>query len=113
MTDIGLTHIALPVSNLDRSIAFYARYVDMQVVHRRTDPPATDVAWVTDHTRPFVIVLIQKTPTEPILSPIAHLGVGCNSKAEVDRRCAQAQAEGILQMGPTDSGPPIGYWAFI
>jgi catechol 2,3-dioxygenase-like lactoylglutathione lyase family enzyme len=44
MIDIGLTHIALPVSNLDRSIAFYARYADMQVVHRRTDPPATDVA---------------------------------------------------------------------
>lgn len=37
MIDIGLTHIALPVSELEKSIEFYATYAQMQVVHRRID----------------------------------------------------------------------------
>ena len=37
MSDLGLTHIALPTSNLEASIAFYAEYARMQVVHRRTE----------------------------------------------------------------------------
>ena len=37
MSDLGLTHVALPVSNLDASLTFYARYARMEVVHRRTD----------------------------------------------------------------------------
>ena len=35
--DLGLTHIALPVTDLDRSIQFYAVYAQMQVIHRRID----------------------------------------------------------------------------
>src|ERR1041385_6942650 len=37
MSDLGLTHIALPVSNIDASVAFYEKYAHMQVVHRRVD----------------------------------------------------------------------------
>jgi catechol 2,3-dioxygenase-like lactoylglutathione lyase family enzyme len=116
MTDLGLTHIALPVSNVERSVAFYSKYAGMSVVHHRVDKTSstsTEVAWITDKTRPFVIVLIQKPKVEPVLSPIAHLGVGCSSRAEVDRLCDLAKAEGILRDGPCDSGYPIGYWAFI
>ena len=43
--DVGATHLALVVSDLERSMAFYARYAGMQVVHRRHDPggrPARD-----------------------------------------------------------------------
>ena len=35
--DLGLTHVAFPVTDVDASAAFYARYADMQVVHRRVD----------------------------------------------------------------------------
>jgi len=31
MVDLGLTHVALPVSNLNDSIAFYTTYARMQV----------------------------------------------------------------------------------
>ena len=31
MVDLGLTHVALPVSHLNDSIAFYATYARMQV----------------------------------------------------------------------------------
>jgi catechol 2,3-dioxygenase-like lactoylglutathione lyase family enzyme len=114
MSDLGLTHVALPVSNLDASIAFYEQYAHMRVVHRRTDAATgTNVAWISDHTRPFVIVLIEASSVDHPLLPFAHLGVGCTSRAEVDRLCTQARGEGCLLSGPTDSGYPIGYWAFI
>jgi hypothetical protein len=35
--DLGLTHIALPVTDIDCSIQFYAVYAQMQVIHRRID----------------------------------------------------------------------------
>lgn len=114
MSDLGLTHVALPVSNLDASIAFYAQYARMQVVHRRTDAETgANVAWISDRTRPFVIVLIEVPKVDNPLLPFAHLGVGCESRDEVDRLCEQARSEGCLHLGPTDSGYPIGYWAFI
>ncbi len=114
MTDIGLTHIALPVADIDQSIAFYTTYVGMHVVHHRIDShDHTPVVWLSDYTRPFVIVLIQTESVSPILHPLAHLGIGCTSREEVDRRCAQARVEGILIREPMDSGPPIGYWAFL
>lgn len=112
MSDLGLTHIALTATNLDASIAFYAKYAAMQVVHRRSDN-GIGVAWVSDRTRPFVIVLIEAPKVENPLGPLAHLGVGCKDRAEVDRLCELARAEGCLRAGPLDSGYPIGYWAFI
>ena len=114
-TDVGATHIALPVADVDRSIAFYAAYADMQVVHRRRDEQAgTAVVWLSDLTRPFVIVLIQSGTVDQGLRGLwCHLGVGVESRAEVERRCAAAQAEGRTVMGPIDSGYPVGYWAYI
>jgi catechol 2,3-dioxygenase-like lactoylglutathione lyase family enzyme len=108
--DLGLTHIALPVRNLAASIAFYERYAAMRVVHRRSDEG--EVAWLSDGTRAFVIVLIEAEKVAPLL-PIAHLGVACASRAEVDRLAADARAEGRAVWGPTDSPPPVGYWALI
>ncbi len=114
MVDIGLTHIALPVSNIEKSIEFYANYAQMQVVHRRIDANAgVAVAWLSDNTRPFVIVLIQTNSVQPILSPFAHLGVGCKSREAMDVLCDKARQEGILVEEPKDSGYPVGYWAFL
>lgn len=114
MSDRGLTHIALPVSNLDKSLEFYAKYADMMVVHSRTsENSGTRVAWISDRTRPFVIVLLEMGKVEYPLRPAAHLGVGCASREEVDRLVAEAQAEGRTVLGPTDSPYPVGYWALI
>jgi catechol 2,3-dioxygenase-like lactoylglutathione lyase family enzyme len=112
--DIGLTHIALPVADVDKSIEFYATYARMQVIHRRVDA-ATGVAvvWLSDFTRPFAIVLIQAGSVQTMLSPIAHLGVGCKSREEVDVLCEKAKQEGVLIQPLQDSGYPIGYWAFL
>ncbi len=108
MNDLGLTHVALPATDLDASIDFYARYARMQVVHRRTQ-----VVWLSDKTRPFVIVLLEVPEVSQPLAPFGHLGVGCESRAEVDRLCEQAKREECLLSGPVDYGPPVGYWAFL
>lgn len=114
MIDIGLTHIALPVSNLEQSIQFYAAYANMQVAHRRIDAETgVAVAWLTDHTRPFAIVLIQTDSVHPVLSPLAHLGVGCKSREVVDLLCDKARQAGVLVEEPKDSGYPVGYRAFL
>jgi catechol 2,3-dioxygenase-like lactoylglutathione lyase family enzyme len=113
MTDRGLTHIALETADPDRSVAFYERYAAMQVVHRRTDDKGGEVVWLSDRTRPFVIVLIKVPEVATTLGPYAHLGVACRDREEVDRLCAAAVEEGVLIDGPEDAGPPVGYWAFL
>ena len=114
MSDLGFTHIALTVSDIDRSVSFYAKYAAMKVVHRRRDQSTgSDVAWIGDLTRPFVIVLIKVEQVTNALEPFSHLGVACKSREEVDRLCESASAEEVLLAGPEDWGPPVGYWAFI
>lgn len=112
--DLGLTHIALPVTDLELSIQFYAVYAQMQVIHRRIDTETgVAVVWLSDKTRPFVIVLIQTSSVQSVLSPLAHLGVGCQSREVIDVLCDRAKQEGVLLQEPKDSGYPIGYWAFL
>jgi catechol 2,3-dioxygenase-like lactoylglutathione lyase family enzyme len=114
MTDLGLTHIALTVTDVDQSIEFYTKYAHFQVVHRRTDAGTkSDVAWISDLTRPFVIVLLKVDQVSSALLPNSHLGVACATREEVDRLCDMAKAEGVLIQGPTDSPPPVGYWAYL
>ena len=123
MPDHGLTHVALLVGDIEASLAFYSRYAGMHVVHRRADAATgAGVAWITDRTRPFVIVLVEAPPSVPrrllrlmgkVTPGVQHLGLGCASRADVDRLCDLARSEGRLRRGPTDSGYPVGYWAFI
>jgi len=114
MSDRGLTHVALPVTKVDASVAFYEKYAAMKVVHRRTDPGVGNtVVWLSDGTRPFAIVLIETPEVRNPLLPIAHLGVGCVSRAEVDRLVAEAKAEGRPVIGPIDAPYPVGYFALV
>jgi len=108
MADVGFTHVALEVTDLDASIAFYAAFSGMQVVHRRSG-----VAWLSDKTRPFVIVLVKTERVRTTLRPLAHLGVACASREEIDRLSEIARRKDRLIEGPTDLGPPIGYFVFI
>lgn len=112
--DIGFTHVALSARDLDKSIQFYKDYANMSVMHERVDKEINKrVVWLSDKTRPFVLVLVQNDDPAPILMPFAHLGVGCRDKGEVDKLCQQARDEGILVTEPEDYGYPVGYWAFI
>ena len=108
MKDIGLTHIALQVTDLQRSFKFYSKYAGMEIVHERKG-----VLWISDKTRPFVIVMFEsETVTNPLI-PDSHIGIGVKSKTEVDRLCNLAKEEKCLISKPKDSGYPVGYWAYL
>lgn len=112
--DRGLTHVALPVTDVDASVDFYRRYAAMEIVHSRSDAETGDrVIWLSDRTRPFVVVLIEQARVDGGLTGFSHLGVGCETRADVDRLCATAASEGRVVLGPLDSGPPVGYWGMI
>jgi catechol 2,3-dioxygenase-like lactoylglutathione lyase family enzyme len=114
MSDRGFTHVALTVRDLGASIAFYREFGGFQVVHERhDDETGSAVVWLSDLTRPFVIVLIQSH--EPIhrLAGYNHLGVSLRSRDAVDAVADRARAGGCLALGPTDSGHPVGYWAIL
>src|SRR5918912_1596616 len=98
MCDLCRTHIGLPVRDVEASIAFYSKYARMHIVHRRKGSAEGDaeVVWISDRTRPFVLVLIGVERVEHPLVPWAHLGVGCESREEVERLCEEARAEGRL-----------------
>ena len=96
MSDLGLTPVAFSVRNLEASIAFYATYARLQVVKQFSHgETATRVAWLADQRRPFVLVLAELGGQRDLpLGPFGHLGIGCESREEVDRLCVQARAEG-------------------
>lgn len=110
--EVGFSHIALTVRDVDASTTFYARYAGMEVVHQR-GKPGNRVTWLSDLSRPFAIVLIEVDQVEGRLSGIAHLGTSCVSRAEVDRLCGLAAEEDCLSLGPIDAGAPVGYWALL
>jgi len=114
-TDLGVTHVALPVTDLAASLAFYERFASMRVVHKRTDASTgTSVAWISDLSRPFVLVLIETASVDTCLGGVfCHVGVGVAQRSDVDRLCAMATDEGRTVLGPVDAGPPVGYWAYI
>ncbi len=113
MPDVGFTHVALPVTNLGASVEFYGKYARLRVVHRRAQATNKDrsVAWLSDGTRPFVLVLAEVPVVATPLGPFAHLGVACESREEIDDLCALARSESCLRDPPRDMGGPAGYLA--
>ncbi|MFQ3466526.1 VOC family protein [Enterobacter bugandensis] len=114
--DVGFTHVAFMVRDLEKSLTFYQRYAGMDVIHSREPdlPTARKVAWLTDHTRPFALVLVQAdTVTDTPLGHFGHLGIACATREEIDRKTAMAAKEGVLRKAPEDLGDPVGYYVFF
>lgn len=113
------THVALRVTDLDATIAWYTAHTPLKLLDRREDAAGYG-AWLghdDSPDKPFILVLAQFFPEHdpfkdsPIatLAPFAHLGVELTSREELDRAAAAAEAAGCLAMPPTDMPPPIGY----
>lgn len=128
-----LTHIALPVRDLDATLAWYRKYTTLEVIHEREDPDTKlRTAWLANpgdkteqggdigvQAAKFVIVLIAgKLPTNitgdikeeyGFLTSISHLGISLETREDVDRIAAMAKEDGCLLLGPMYRNVVVGY----
>ncbi len=120
--DLGLTHIALHVCNVEASVQFYQKYAGLHDIHSRGDGESR-VGWISDLKRPFGLVLLRRRggPIRRWIAhqlgsyrpALAHIGIALSSREEVDALCEQAWKEGILRKSPRDAGPPVNYYGMI
>ena len=110
-----LTHLALGVRSLDRTIDFYRRHAGLRVVHDRLDG-GSRVVWLGEDTEDvrFVLVLFEVTGDQPPgRSTLQHLGFAVGSRDEVDAAAAAGRAEGVLAIEPIYAGPVVGYFCIL
>jgi catechol 2,3-dioxygenase-like lactoylglutathione lyase family enzyme len=116
LTEPRWTHVAIPVSDLDRSIEFYTDLTPLVVVARNDDESGRG-AWLSNDKQvetPFVLVLSQMFAVEPgrptrTLGPFAHLGMELPNKADVDAIAERARRMGVLEWEPRQLAEHIGY----
>ncbi len=110
------THIALQVNDIERSIAFYAEFCGMKVIHDRSDPEANRVVWLGWGEDPpkFVIVLLGSPYETNVQPPWQHIGMAVDSRAEVDAAYERALAAGLKNLwAPFDAGEIVGYYCGV
>ena len=110
-----LTHLALGVRDLDRTIDFYSRHAKLHVVHDRHDEHAR-VVWLSERAEEpdFVLVLFEVRAEPPVApSTLQHLGFAVESREEVEAAAEAGRREGVLMIPPTDAGPIVGYFCIM
>jgi catechol 2,3-dioxygenase-like lactoylglutathione lyase family enzyme len=123
LTEPRWTHVAIPVSDLERSIAFYTSLTPLVVVARHEDESGRG-AWLSNDKQvesPFVLVLSEFVPEvarefgmepgrpTPVLAPFAHIGIELPNKSDVDAVAEQARAINALHWEPCQMQEHIGY----
>ena len=105
------THVALLVSDVDKTADFYIKYCNLKVISRRMDPnTGLRVIWLGQDLK-FVIVAFEseKKPMQSLVKPLSHLGFSLGSKEEVDKISEIAKQEGLLNYGPVFIDTDVGY----
>jgi lactoylglutathione lyase len=117
------THVALPVSDLDKTIEFYTSLTPLVVVAENEDENGRG-AWLSNEKQvedPFVLVLAEFLPEvaqrfgqepgkpHPTLAPFAHIGIEMPTKEDVDAIAEKARELGVLEWEPTWMAEHIGY----
>lgn len=120
--DLGLTHIALHVCDVEASVNFYQEYAGLHDIHSRGDGQS-HVGWISDLKRPFGLVLLRRRggPVRRWIThqfgsyrpALAHIGIALSSREQVDTLCERARKEGILRKPPRDAGHPVNYYGMI
>ena len=110
------THIALPSTDIDKSIAWYEKYTPLKLLDRREDADGYG-AWLGHDDKadkPFILVLVAfhkdfGNGPLPIMAPFAHIGIEVTSRQDIDDIAESAEGEGCLFWPPTQMPAPIGY----
>ncbi|MFN3257350.1 MAG: VOC family protein [Ilumatobacter sp.] len=117
------THIALRVSDIDATIAWYQEFTTLELLDKREDEDGYG-AWLGHSDAgefPFVLVLAQffegRDPFAPTplakMAPFNHFGIELPNKADVDEIAARGAAAGCLAMPARQMPDPIGYICFL
>ena len=110
------THIALPCTDMDATIAWYETFTPLRLLDRRENADGYG-AWLghpDQGDRPFVLVLVsffrdQTKGPQPIMAPFAHIGIEMPTKDMVDEIAVHGESAGCLAWPPTLMPDPIGY----
>jgi lactoylglutathione lyase len=116
LTEPRLTHVALPSSDLQRSIDFYTQVAPLVVVSRHEDEMG-QAAWLSNDKQvedPFVLVLVrlyadQDKGRQPILTPFAHIGIEVPNRKDVEDIAELGRERGWLHWEPRQMPDPVGY----
>ena len=110
------THIALPCTDMDKTIEWYETFTPLQLLDRREDADG-EGAWLghpDQGDKPFILVLVsffrdQDKGPQPIMAPFAHIGIEMPTKQMVDDVAERGKAAGCLAWPPQLMPAPIGY----
>lgn len=108
---VQLTHIALPVKDMNKSIEFYKQWAEMNVAHQHeSDVPGQPVTWLSSkgQENDFVIVLVPSETHQIQEEGMRHLGFAVHSKEEVMKISQKAKDSGILHWNYQEFGYPVG-----
>lgn len=112
-----LTHVALPCTDLDRTIAFYTSVTPLVVIARHEDDHGRS-AWLSNPGQardPFVLVLAELAAGDggggpvPTLAPFAHIGIEVPGRADVDAIAERGRELGVLHWAPRQMPEHVGY----
>lgn len=110
---ITWSHVAISVTDLDRSIAFYEELCGLTVVRDRRKEGGGTVwlGYPPSEGDPTFVLVLDRDPTAS--SRIDHLGFECSTRELVDAKARVAEERGILVSAPKDSGGSIAYWTML
>lgn len=107
------THITVPVTDLEGTIAFFTDVCGLAVVRdRRLEGGST--IWIgpapTEGENPDFVVVIAEGE---IVAPLDHFGFQCDTRERVDEIANWARANDTLVEGPMDLGGSVGYFVLV
>jgi catechol 2,3-dioxygenase-like lactoylglutathione lyase family enzyme len=123
LTEPRWTHVAIPSTDLDRSITFYTELTPLVLVAKNKDASGQS-AWLSNQNQvetPFVLVLVQLNAEvgshfgieagkpHRTLGPFSHIGVELPQHEDVDAIAEKAREMGCLHWEPAQMAEHVGY----